>query len=511
MSVSKVVLRFCRCYSSGSRVRVRFAPSPTGLLHLGGLRTALYNFLFAHSKKGVFILRIEDTDQSRLVPGATQQLIDDLEWAGVHPDEGPTSGGDHGPYFQSERIHIYREEVEKLIKRNAAYYCFCTENRLELLRKDALRNRKVPKYDNHCRHLSSDEVKAKLASGLSKCVRFKLVPSEPYTDIVYGRINHDVHDIEGDPIILKTDGWPTYHLANVVDDHMMDISHVIRGVEWMPSTNKHLMIYKAFGYEPPMFGHIPLLLNSDGTKFSKRQGDLSIKALRQEGILPRALVNFVLQAGSGFDAQVNNTSSMEDLISSFQIDKISTNSCRLPFTKLPDFNRSELARRVSDPNYLKQLVTEVQTLVADKFGETNDADVVVPDETYVSTVLHWCLPRITKLSDLVSDNLKFLWVMPKASSLSDIDPGLLEALEMKLEKSSFDQKSLVSSMKSLASEQQISYKNLMHILRKVLSGLETGPGVAEMMMVFRKDLSLERIRRAKMLIAPTENPQKARE
>uniref|UniRef100_A0A0A9WEI0 Nondiscriminating glutamyl-tRNA synthetase EARS2, mitochondrial n=2 Tax=Lygus hesperus TaxID=30085 RepID=A0A0A9WEI0_LYGHE len=341
MNVCKVLLRSSRFYSSRAGVRVRFAPSPTGLLHLGGLRTALYNFLFAQSKKGVFILRIEDTDQDRLVPGATQQLIEDLEWAGVHPHEGPTSGGDYGPYFQSERIHIYREEVEKLLKHNAAYYCFCSENRLELLRKDAVRNRKVPKYDNHCRHLSSAEVKAKLATGASKCIRFKLVPSEPYTDLVYGRINHDVHEIEGDPIILKTDGWPTYHLANVVDDHMMDISHVIRGVEWMPSTSKHLMIYKAFGYEPPLFGHIPLLLNSDGTKLSKRQGDLSIKALREEGILPRALVNFVLQAGSGFDSQVNNTSSMEDLISTFQIEKVSTNSCRLPFSKLPDFNRSD--------------------------------------------------------------------------------------------------------------------------------------------------------------------------
>lgn len=237
-----------------------------GHLHLGGLRTALINYLFAKSRHGKFILRIEDTDQTRLVPGAKEQLIKDLEWAGIIPDEGPKYGGSLGPYIQSQRKKIYKsvlnnclntmnkissnsfyfsDEVQELLQNNSAYHCFCTPKRLNLLKREALRNQQVPKYDNACRKLSKDEVKRKLDKKEPYCIRFKLTPeASPFEDIIYGNIALDIAQQEGDPVIIKTDGMPTYHFANVVDDHLMGITHVLRGVEWQISTPKHILLYK---------------------------------------------------------------------------------------------------------------------------------------------------------------------------------------------------------------------------------------------------------------------------
>lgn len=221
-------------------------PDHAGYLHLGGLRTALYNYLFARANRGTFVLRIEDTDQSRLVPGATEQLCTDLEWAGLRPDEGPAAyGGSLGPYVQSERLDIYRTEVKQLLENGSAYYCFCSERRLELLRKDAVRARQVPRYDNRCRHLTPGQIAAKLAKQDTFCIRFKLDQFEhEYTDLVYGKMTYNVSEQEGDIVLIKSDGFPTYHFAHVVDDHHMKISHVLRGVEWQISTAKHLLLFK---------------------------------------------------------------------------------------------------------------------------------------------------------------------------------------------------------------------------------------------------------------------------
>ncbi|PNF34521.1 hypothetical protein B7P43_G10725 [Cryptotermes secundus] len=225
-------------------VRVRFAPSPTGHLHLGGLRTAFYNYLFAKSHGGKFILRIEDTDQSRIVPDAVDKFENDLEWVGIVPDESPSVGGPYGPYKQSERLSLYRNQVKSILEKGEGYYCFCTDRRLDLLRREALRARQVPRYDNRCRHLSEEEVKERLDRGDNYCIRFKLMSDEEaFEDLVYGRISYNVALNEGDPVIIKSDGYPTYHFANVVDDHFMKISHVLRGVEWQISTSKHILLY----------------------------------------------------------------------------------------------------------------------------------------------------------------------------------------------------------------------------------------------------------------------------
>lgn len=219
---------------------------------MGGLRTALFNYLFAKQNGGKFILRIEDTDQSRLVEGATEQLCRDLEWTGMTPDEGPFYGGNYGPYVQSERLPIYQKYIEQLLEEGHAYHCFCSERRLELLKKEAIKTRQIPKYDNRCRDLTPKQIAEKITKGDQHCIRFKLRDcGEAYNDLIYGNYVYYVAQNEGDPVILKSDLYPTYHFANVVDDHLMQISHVLRGVEWQISTPKHLMIYRALGWSPP--------------------------------------------------------------------------------------------------------------------------------------------------------------------------------------------------------------------------------------------------------------------
>jgi glutamyl-tRNA synthetase len=283
-------------------VRVRFAPSPTGFLHIGGLRTALYNYLFARHHGGQFILRIEDTDQERTVPGAVENIIEMLSWAGLEFDEGPHVGGPYGPYVQSQRLELYRQQAQVLLERGAAYYAFDTPEELERMRARQRAAGVAPKYDRFSMRnsftLPEDEVRRLLAEGAPAVVRLA-VPLDrtvSFTDIIRGAITVSARDLD-DQVLLKSDGFPTYHLANVVDDHFMRITHVIRGEEWIPSTPKHVLLYEAFGWEMPQFAHLPLLLNPDRSKLSKRHGDVAVEDFRRQGYFPEALVNFVALLG----------------------------------------------------------------------------------------------------------------------------------------------------------------------------------------------------------------------
>ena len=259
--------------------RVRFAPSPTGYLHVGGLRTALYNYLFAKNKNGKFILRIEDTDRNRFVEGAVENLITALKWCGLEYDEGPDIGGHFGPYMQSQRLELYHKHTQNLITEGKAYFCFCTPERLDDLRKEQQRQ-KLPqaKYDKHCLHLNKDEIENNLTNNLSHVIRLNVEPGQKiiFDDIVRGKVEFDSSNVD-DQVLIKSDGYPTYHLANVVDDHLMQISHVIRGEEWLSSTPKHILLYDFFDWEKPIFAHLPLLLNPDRSKLSKRQGDVAVE------------------------------------------------------------------------------------------------------------------------------------------------------------------------------------------------------------------------------------------
>ena len=275
-------------------VRTRFAPSPTGYMHIGNLRTALYGYLYAKSQGGKFILRLEDTDTRRYVEGAVQIIYDTLKDAGIVYDEGPDIGGNYGPYIQSERAAIYKEYAEKLVELGGAYYCFCDKERIDSLKDE----NGVGRYDKHCLHLSKEEIAEKLAAGVPYVIR-QNVPEEgsgAYDDLVYGHVSVDFKDIE-DGVLLKSDGMPTYNFANVVDDHLMGITHVIRGSEYLSSTPKYNLMYDAFGWERPVYIHLPPIMKNSHEKLSKRNGDASYQDLVAKGYIKEAIVNYIALLG----------------------------------------------------------------------------------------------------------------------------------------------------------------------------------------------------------------------
>lgn len=316
------------------KVRVRFAPSPTGYLHIGSLRTALYNYLFAKKNGGSFALRIEDTDQKREVENATEKLLDTL--AKFFPwDEGPMfSGekskkeiveiGEFGSYIQSRRISIYKKYAEELIKNGRAYYCFCSPERLEKMRNEQIAQKKAPMYDRTCCQLSEEEVNRKLTEGLPYVIRLKVPRGRAleFHDLIRGKVTFSTDNID-DQVLLKSDGFPTYHLANVVDDHLMRFSHIIRGEDWLPSTPKHILLYEAFGWEVPVFAHLPLLLNQDKSKLSKRQGDVAVEDYLNKGYLKEAIINFVALLGwNPGDGNTKEVFSLEELIDKFDFNHV---------------------------------------------------------------------------------------------------------------------------------------------------------------------------------------------
>ncbi|XP_029595003.1 probable glutamate--tRNA ligase, mitochondrial isoform X1 [Salmo trutta] len=490
-----------RCFSSEcdevchhhehGEVRVRFAPSPTGFLHLGGLRTALYNYIYAKKYGGSFILRMEDTDQSRLVPGAAESIEDMLEWAGIPPDESPRGGGQYGPYLQSQRLSLYSQAADSLVQTGKAYHCFCSQQRLELLKRDALRSGQTPRYDNRCRHLRPDQVEEKLDQKVPHVIRFRLESGvEPFNDLVFGWNRHEVAQVEGDPVVMKADGFPTYHLANVVDDHLMKVSHVLRGSEWLISTSKHLLLYRALGWKPPVFGHLPLLLNRDGSKLSKRQGDIYIQSFQRSGALPEALLDITTHCGSGFNSNRVGRK-MEELIAEFNPSKITTHSALLDLGKLAEFNKIHLQQRIDDAVQRDWLVRDLQGRIQEVYGtQVQDQDVLQPD--YITRVLHLRKGHISSVSDLVSSEYSYLWVRPSFSDqqmaalsseiqhIATLVIRLMEGLKGG-EELTVDQLSV--ELKTLAKKtSNTKYRDVMKIIRLALSGLQQGPSVAEMMV-----------------------------
>jgi glutamyl-tRNA synthetase len=333
------------------KIRTRFAPSPTGYLHVGGLRTALYAYLLAKQHQGTFLLRIEDTDRERYVSDGINNILTSLAWAGINPDEGVrlenntiVNSGPAGSYIQSERLSIYKKYAEKLIEQGHAYYCFCTPERLARVREERQANKLPPGYDGLCATLSESEVKEKLSHNTHSVIRLKMPEhgETKWNDLIRGEVIFKNDDVD-DQVLIKSDGYPTYHLAVVVDDHEMNISHVIRGEEWISSTPKHLMLYHYFGWEPPHFAHLPLLLNSDKSKLSKRQGDVAVLDYKAKGYLPDALLNFVAFLGWN-PGNENEIFSLEQLITSFSLDKVGKSGAVFNIEKLDWYNREYLKK-----------------------------------------------------------------------------------------------------------------------------------------------------------------------
>ncbi len=329
-------------------VRVRYAPSPTGLQHIGGVRTALFNYLFARSRGGKFILRLEDTDRTRFDEKYVQNLYDTMKWLGIDWDEGGSKGGDFGPYVQSERFELYKKYAQELVEKGEAYYCFCDSERLERIRKIQTENKMPPGYDRNCRHLTPEEIKANLDAGKPYVIRLK-VPLEGETrfhDHLLGDIIWKNEDISPDPILLKTDGFPTYHLANIVDDHLMQVSHVMRAQEWIPSTPLHVQMYRAFGWNHPEFCHLPMVNGSDGKKLSKRHGSTSLNEFRARGYLPQAIVNYVALLGCSYE-EGKDLYTLEELASNFRLEHLNKAPAVFDYKKLEWYN-GQYIRAMSD-------------------------------------------------------------------------------------------------------------------------------------------------------------------
>ncbi|ELT97441.1 hypothetical protein CAPTEDRAFT_170963 [Capitella teleta] len=486
-------------------VRVRFAPSPTGQLHLGGLRTALYNFLFARSHGGSFVLRIEDTDQTRLVAGAAEKLQEVLDWAGITVDEGPLEGGPLGPYRQSERLNIYHEKIKPLLENGSAYRCFCTGRRLDMLRREALQRGETPKYDNKCRHLTEGEREEKLASGAPHVIRFKLEHQEdPWTDLVYGDIVYDVASVEGDPVLIKTDGFPTYHFANVVDDHLMKISHVLRGVEWQTSTPKHLLLYKSFGWTPPAFAHLPLLLNKDGKKLSKRQGDVHVESYINRGYFPEALLSLLTSMGAGF--RMNDPAKCKDMnerIRMFDLSCMKPTSSRMDFDKLLHYSQYHLKRKLENKEERAQIVAEVQKLVSRKAESSSLGHLW--DEEYILRALSWSKDHLKCLPDILEPYFDFIWSSPNLTELKTINldnktlVNILQAVVNSLDNLSEDDfvsAKISETLRSNPAFKKFKFSEVMKALRVCLSGFKQGPSVAEMMWVIGKPQTTSRVEEA---------------
>ncbi len=410
-------------------VRVRYAPSPTGLQHIGGVRTALFNYFFAKSNGGKFILRVEDTDRLRYSDESLQDLYDTFEWLGIKWDEGPDVGGEYGPYIQSERFSIYKEYAEKLVDSGDAYYCFCTSERLEQLRDIQSKEKsKVQGYDRHCRDLSPDEQR-KLAKefeekGLKPVIRFK-IPLEGKTvvkDMLFNKVKRDNIDISPDPVILKSDGFPTYHLANVIDDHFMNITHILRAQEWIPSGPLHILLYRAFGWEPPIYCHLPMVMGKDGQKLSKRHGATSVIDFRKEGYLPEAIINYVTLIGWSYDDH-QEFFSKEDLEKLFSLEKINKAPGVFDYKKLDWFN-GQYIRKLSDEEFKNRSLSFLQ-----------DAGVVsTPITEEESKVVDMIIPlvkeRVKKLSDIV-EMTRFIFKDVEVESKDSLIPKKLDEAKTK--------------------------------------------------------------------------------
>ena len=337
------------------KIRTRFAPSPTGFMHVGNLRTALYEYLTAKHENGTFVLRIEDTDQERYVEGATQVIYDTMKLAGLSHDEGPDIGGEYGPYVQSERLGLYKPYAEQLVKEGKAYRCFCTKERLDELRASAPEG-EVIGYDRHCRDLSQEEIEAKLAAGTPYVIRQKM-PLDgvtTYNDLVYGEISFPNEDLD-DQILLKTDGYPTYNFANVIDDHTMGITHVVRGSEYLSSTPKYNLLYEAFGWEIPTYIHLPLIMgktvDENGkevvSKLSKRHGSTGFMDLVNEGYLPEAIINYIALLGWAPEG-TQEIFTLDELIEQFDINRISKSPAVFDYDKLAWVNAEHIKNMTSE-------------------------------------------------------------------------------------------------------------------------------------------------------------------
>jgi glutamyl-tRNA synthetase len=473
---------------SESMVRVRFAPSPTGYPHLGNIRTALFNWVFARHNNGVFILRIEDTDVARLVEGATDVILDSLRWLGLDWNEGP--------YFQSRRLELYREATDRLLKQELAYKCYCSTERLESMRREQVKRKQPPGYDRRCRNLTRGQRAEMEEKGVTPVVRFK-TPVEGQTsfdDLLRGQIVFE-NAILDDFILLKSDGYPTYHLANIVDDHLMEISHVLRADEWLSSTPRHVLLYKALGWKPPQFAHLPMILGPDRSKLSKRHGATAITEYQEQGYLPEAMFNFLVLLGWALDDKTELLT-REDVIKHFSLERISRTAAVFNKDKL-DWMNGVYLRGLSSEEFTRRAMPFLGRDLPTEINRPLDSDYIRHIGPLVQERAR-TLAEVPQLSEfffaaeLEYDVGLLLGKIDKTEAIKSLQASVAKIDGLK----DWDAASLEAIFRPLAEELKLKTSVFFGLVRVAVTGRTAAPPLFQTMEILGKERCLKRLRAA---------------
>lgn len=472
--------------------RVRIAPSPTGYFHIGSARTALFNWLFARHHGGRFIVRVEDTDRKRFNPEAVPDLVTSLRWLGLHWDEGPEVGGDYGPYYQSERLELYQHYADWLVEEGHAYRCYCSPERLQALREQQRERKEQVGYDRHCRNLTAAQRRGYEGQGITPVIRLK-APFEGQTsfhDVLYGTIAVENETLD-DLVLLKSDGYPTYHLANVVDDHLMEISHIMRGDEWLPSVPKHVLLYDAFGWEIPVYAHLPLILAPSGKgKLSKRHGGVEVRDFRRQGYLPEAVINYLARVGWSYDDKTE-IFDREELIRYFDLSGVNSSPARFSYERLEWMNGHYI--RQLDPNELAERLAPFMT----EAGFAVTAAEMQPIVPLVQERLKTLNEVVEKTSFFFQEDLEYdtsLLVgkkMTAAESLSALRGarGALAALP------DLQAETTEPALRALADDLGLKAGQLFGVVRVAATGSKVSPPLFETLAVLGQAKTLSRLDR----------------
>ena len=471
------------------KTRTRFAPSPTGYMHIGNLRTAMFEYLIAKHDNGDFILRIEDTDQTRKVEGATEFIYETLKLCGFSIDEGPLNSKEYGPYVQSERIEIYQEYAHKLVEMGKAYYCFCTEERLNELREVANLNKVPFMYDGHCKNISREEALARIEAGEKYVIR-QAMPKEGETvidDVVYGKVVIDNSVLE-DQILLKSDGYPTYNFANVIDDHLMKITHVVRGKEYLDQTAKYNLLYEAFGWDKPKYIHVAMVLGEDGSKLSKRNGDASFMDLYNEGYLPEAIVNYLVLLGWSPNSN-QEVFSMDGLIKEFSPERISKSSSQYDVKKLNWFN-AQYIKKLEDDKYLEL----VMPFLKEAYDLTNKS------EEWIKHLALIYKNHINYGKQIVQDVSLFFdrEIKPSEECIEFMKneeiPTVINAFKQEIEAiSDWNIENISNAINNVKEKTGVKGKMLYMPIRIKVSGIMHGPELPDTIFLIGKDTVVDRL------------------
>ncbi len=479
------------------QVRVRYAPSPTGSPHVGNIRTALFNWLFARHTNGSFIVRIEDTDVARSVEGAVDEALNSLRWLGMDWDEGPEVGGKYGPYYQSQRLELYQKAAQQMVEQGDAYYCYCSPEKLAEMRAEQLQKKQPPGYNRYCRELTTEQKAKREAEGIIPVVRFKipLKGETSFHDLIWGNLTFDNSTLD-DFVMLKSDGYPTYHLANIVDDHLMEISHILRAEEWLSSTPRHVLMYHAMGFEPPQYAHLPMILGPDHNKLSKRHGAVSIREFYEQGYLPEAMINFLTLLGWSFDDKTE-VMTRQQLIDNFSLERINRSAAV--------FNRDKL-------NWMNGIY--VRNLSADEFLQAAQpylmlhpltGEAMILNENYVRNILPLIQERVRVLTE-VAPLIDYFFVeeldydkdllinkgMSMESTTQALEVSLLKLDQLTL----FTAESLEAVLRPLAPKLGLKTGQLFGTLRVATTGRTAAPPLFQTMAVLSKERCLKRINNA---------------